>query len=318
MIRTLGVDHGTKGIRFCLLADNEMGFHEVERNPSEEPFLPFLDKMGFLDVDLIGLTYSMADDINAITPLGSLKNRGQIQDVTGEVVGAGTRLFDEIKDSGLEAVLIPGLHREIKCLDERFRFLYSHMAASEKTGLAYYAYELAKEKTGAESLIICDVSSNTVTMGLKEGRMFGAVDACLGALGLIHGPLDLEFIRQIDRGEIRANKAFYNAGAAPRAGITSEDVIKEQGTRASLAKRSILLAATMEIEGMRKIIGAEAIVLAGSLGLDKGFSSEIEKEFKPTPVLRAHPYGAAIGAAMIARDILKGKRDFLGIPCKEL
>src|SRR3972149_6683174 len=122
MERTLGVDHGTQGLRFCLLDGHSQRFFEIKREQgAKASILKGLGEKGFLDVDLVGLTYSMADAITAITDVKKLRNRGQVTRVTGEFLGGGTRLFDEIQGCGIRAVLIPGLHRGISCLDERFK-----------------------------------------------------------------------------------------------------------------------------------------------------------------------------------------------------
>lgn len=64
-----------------------------------------------------------------------------------------------------------------------------------------------------------DISSNTVSILLENGIIKGAVDACLGSMGIIHGPLDLKMIRDIDEGVRTANECFSRAGAVKVAGI---------------------------------------------------------------------------------------------------
>ena len=311
MSRTLGVDHGTRGIRFCLLDGLDTCFFEVSRNEVEVTSITgLLEKQGFLDVDLIGLTYSMADAITGITDVRRVKNRGQVETVTGEFIGVGTRLFDEIAGSKIKAVLIPGLHRGIDCIDSRFKLLYSHMAASEKTALAYHAFN----EIGRDSMIIADISSNTVTIGIRNGRFFGAVDACLGASGLLHGPLDLSAIRRVDSGGVSANKAFYSSGVSQKAGLESEDILNGRSGEERLARDTLIMAAEMEISGLAAIVEPQAIAIAGSAGLHKNIFSQLKKDLEHiAPVHRLHPYSAAIGAAEIARDIQLGKKDFLGI-----
>ncbi|GBE57035.1 MAG TPA: methanogenesis marker 12 protein [Euryarchaeota archaeon] len=315
MSRTLGVDHGTRGIRFCLLDGLDTRFFEVSRNEVEVTSITgLLEKQGFLDVDLIGLTYSMADAINRITNIDRVKNRGQVETVTGEYVGGGTRLFDEISGSKIKAVLIPGLHRGIDCIDSRFKLLYSHMAASEKTALAYHAFNQVNRESDVESMIIADISSNTVTIGIKDGKFFGAVDACLGASGLLHGPLDLSAIRRVDSGGVSANKAFYSAGVSQKAGLESEDILNGRSGEERLARDTLIMAAEMEISGLAAIVEPQAIAIAGSAGIHKNIYPKLEKKLgKIAPVTRLDANSAAMGAAEIARDIQLGKKDFLGI-----
>jgi hypothetical protein len=54
MGRTLGIDHGTQAIRFCLLEDQKLSFFKIKRERTQEAsFLDRLEKKGFLNVDLI-------------------------------------------------------------------------------------------------------------------------------------------------------------------------------------------------------------------------------------------------------------------------
>ena len=315
MERTLGVDHGTQGLRFCLLDGHNQRFFEIKREQAAKAsILKGLGEKGFLDVDLVGLTYSMADAITAITDVKKLRNRGQVTRVTGEFLGGGTRLFDEIQSCGIRAVLIPGLHRGISCLDERFKLLYSHMAASEKVALAYHAFNLINKEMRAEELVIADISSNTVTIGIKKARFFGAIDACLGAPGLLHGPLDMGLIRDVDEGKTTANKAFYRGGMAQKSRRSPEDILKGRDEKARLALDSLLLAVEMEVLGFASVLAPQAIAVSGSAGIHENMFPKLKEAFKGVaPVFKLNAFAAAIGAAEIARDMLKGKGDFLGI-----
>lgn len=315
MARTLGVDHGTRGIRFCLLEEQDKRFLEIARErPEKDSILGTLEEAGFLDVDLIGLTYSMADAISRITDMSKVKNRGQTESVTGEFVGVGTALFDEIADSGRRAVLIPGLHRGIACLDERFKLLYSHMAASEKVALSYHAFNLAFEEYNFDSMIISDISSNTVSIGIKDGKFFGAIDACLGASGLLHGPLDLADIRRVDANKVTANTAFYSAGVSQKAGMDSEDILSGKSSENRLTRGALVMAAEMEIAGLATLVQPQVVAIAGSAGLHKNIFATLKKDLEHiAPISKLDLNAAAIGAAEIARDVISDKKDFLGI-----
>jgi putative methanogenesis marker protein 12 len=315
MGRTLGVDHGTQKVRFCLLEGKNRRFLELDRESgSKGSILKVLEKKGLRDVELIGLTYSMADAINCITNIKKVKDRGQTKKVTGELVGFGTRLFDEIYESELKAVLIPGLHRGIDCLDARFRLLYSHMAASEKVALSNHGYNEINRTMEAANIIISDVSSNTVSIGIKDGKFFGAIDACLGASGLIHGPLDLSDIRRIDQNKTTANRAFYSAGVSQKSGLNSHDIMKGETKEEKLALNSLIMAVKMEVAGLSSVINPQAIAIAGSAGLHKNVFKKLKTELENiAPVFRLDNFSAAIGAAEIARDVLLGRKDFLGI-----
>ena len=129
------------------------------------------------------------------------------QEGAGEHIGGGTRVFDEIRRSGLPAIAVPGLHRGSPT-DIRFK-AYSHQASPEKIGIAYYAVgDLGPD------VVVSDVSSNTVTLLVTDGRLTGAFDACIFAPGLQHGALDVDAIRRIDNGEAGANESFLHAGTA--------------------------------------------------------------------------------------------------------
>lgn len=266
------------------------------------------------DIELIGLSYSMGDGIDSITPIANVENRGQMETTTGEYVGGGTKVFDEVAASGIPAVLIPGLHRGISCLDPRFRALYSHMASSEKVAIGYHAYL----ETGAENILIADISSNTVTIGIKEGRFFGAIDACLGAPGILHGPLDLGAIRKIDSGSITANKAFYQAGIGRSAGTWDFDrVLAGETEDAGKALEALIMAARMEIMGLIHEIRPEVIVITGGAGATDAVFKPLQESLEAHgQVMKMGVYSGALGAAEIAKDVREGRKDFLGIPYK--
>ena len=63
-----------------------------------------------------------------------------------------------------------------------------------------------------ENDIVSDISSNTVTLAVASGKVIGAIDACIFAPGVHHGPLDLQAIRNVDDGFQTANQAFIEAG----------------------------------------------------------------------------------------------------------
>jgi putative methanogenesis marker protein 12 len=263
------------------------------------------------EIELIGLTYSMGDGIDRITDISKVKNRGVRVKSIGKFIGGGTKVYDEIENSNLDAVVIPGLHRGITALDPRFRALYSHCASADKVSLSYHAY-LA---TGAKDLIISDVGSNTVTIGIRDSRFFGAVDACLGAVGIYHGPLDLQAIRDVDNGRTTANEAFYSSGATKIYPASSPRAILEpKNEKAKLALQSLVLSVEMEILGFFTEISPEAIVITGEFGVHDNIYNAIESSLGEKAALyRINGYSAAIGSAEIARDLLRGKMDFLGI-----
>jgi len=322
---TVGIDHGTSGITTCIKYNGKKTIFKLKRTElKEKSYLEELKKYIPLEnIDLIALTYSMGDGINKILPIEKVKNRGILSaEGAGEKIGGGTKVYDEIKDSGIQTVVIPGLHRGIECLDERFRALYSHIASPEKVSIAYYAHK----KFGFNDFILSDVSSNTVTLIIKDGVILGGFDACIGAIGILHGPIDLEMIRKIDAGEITANDAFSKAGAVKIAKIyegvedTKKTIIDKYNTdkNCKLAIDSLILSVSMEINGLLPLItnkNKKNVVLAGSIGTLRS-PIDIPKKLKELINARIYSlYGesGAIGGAIIAEDILKGKDNILGI-----
>lgn len=111
--------------------------------------------------------------------------------------------------------MIPGLHKDSDSLDKLFRAAYSHQASPEKVSICYNAFL----ETGWKNMIVADISSNSVDILIENGKIKGAMDACLGAMGIVHGPIDLEMIRQIDEEDFSANNRFSHAGAIKIADI---------------------------------------------------------------------------------------------------
>ena len=311
----LGIDHGTQGVRFCVLPENII--FELDR--TEVLHVSVLkeidDHFPLKDIGLVGLAYSMGDGISKIMDIRQVKNRGVLQEKTGEYVGGGTKVYDEIAESGLKAVVIPGLHRNIKVIDPRFRSLYSHMGAADKVSLSYHSYLRVNEDVDAGNIIICDISSNTATIAIKNGQFFGAIDACLGASGLSHGPLDLEAIRRIDAGEVTANEAFYSSGIKKIAKTDkAKDILEAEDGDAKLARDALVLAARMEILSFLGELEPDAFVITGSAGVHKNVFDPLKESLEGTArVFRINSSTAAMGAGEIAKGVLAGRQDFLGI-----
>lgn len=312
----LGMDHGTREIRFYLLPEN-LGFSVPREKAARLGVLHELERRVELSqIELAAITHGMGDAISAITPVERVNNRGVLPGGgAGEHVGGGERAFDELAQSGIRAVVIPGLHRGIACLDGRMRALYSHMASAEKVGIAYDAYLKVRRELKAESLIVSDISSNTVSIAVREGRIAGAVDACLGAIGMLHGPLDLEAIRRIDAGELTANEAFSRGGAVKIYPFSDfSEVLEPRSERARLALEALLLSVEMEIRSLFALLKPEAIVITGGAGAHDAVFSRLARRLQElAPVLRIDEWSAARGCAEIARAVHEGAREILGI-----
>ena len=304
----IGVDHGTIGIRFAGIEDNEMRIFELSREEAAR-----MDAEAIVDrvetgletrteaIELIALTYSMGDGFSRIKKIEKVNNRGLSgEGGAGTRIGGGTNVFDAIKNSGIPTIMIPGIHARSESIDPRMRF-FSHCASPEKVGVAYHIY-----KKGFEHFIFSDISSNTVTICVANGVIIGGIDACIGAPGLYQGPIDLQLIRDIDSGRLSAGEAFANAG-----------VMRKRITADALATLSLFVA--MEISAMRVLmndygicISANAIFLTGSEGEKEEMKERIDQllDVKTQTLTR---YSAAIGCAEIARDVYYGKNEIMGI-----
>ena len=220
--------------------------------------------------------------------------------------------------------MIPGLHKDSASLDKLFRAAYSHQASPEKVSISYNALK----ETGWSNFIVADISSNSVDILVEDGKIKGAMDACVGAMGIIHGPIDLKMIREIDEGLITANDAFSHAGACKIADVDDKvafvkDIILEgykKGDESSkLAIDTLIMTVAMEIGGLITVSSndIEGIVLTGSIGSAKepfDFEREINKYLKNKyPLKIISKESGAIGAAQIDFDIFGGKKEILCI-----
>jgi putative methanogenesis marker protein 12 len=324
----VGMDHGTTGISFSIL-DDEITHFKIGRKETSEGTVSAIEELSkridFNEIQLMAITYAMGDGISAIMPLERVKNRGILSiSGAGKVTGGGTAVYDEIKDSKIPTVLIPGIHSETPSLYPWFKAAYSHHASSEKISITYNAYL----KTGFDNMIVSDISSNTVSILVEDGKIRGAIDACVGAMGIIHGPLDLKMIRDIDDGIRTANECFSHAGAVKVADFdekvyrAKDELIRrlENGDElAELAFKTMINTIVMEIHGLAGIAKqVDGIVLTGSVGsmiepFDV-FSSIKEGIGDLGDVVRIGERSGSIGSAQIAKAIFKGEKDILGIP----
>lgn len=324
----VGMDHGTTGISFSIL-DDEITHFKIGRKETSEGTVSaieeLLKRVEFDEIQLMAITYAMGDGISGILPLERVKNRGILSmSGAGKVTGGGTAVYDEIKDSGIPTILIPGIHSETPSLYPWFKAAYSHHASAEKISISYNAYL----ETGFENLIVSDISSNTVSILIEDGKIRGAMDACLGAMGLIHGPLDLKMIRDIDDGFKTANECFSHAGAVKVAGFDEKvyhakdeflSRLENGDELVELALETMINTITMEIYGLAGIADhVDGIVLTGSIGsmiepVDV-FSLIKERIDDLGDVMRTDEKSGSLGSAQIAKAVFEGEKDILGIP----
>jgi len=284
----IGIDHGTTAIRFS------SGDHEfkISRRDARDFAVEDLGRLGPLgEIGGIALCYSMGDNFAEITPVGLLSNRGVVsREGAGEHIGGGTRIFDAIRESGLPAVAVPGLHRGSPT-DPRFK-AYSHQASPEKIGIAY---EVSHALGG--DFVVSDVSSNTVSILVTGGKIRGALDACIFAPGTTQGALDVDAIRRIDEGKSSANRAFMEAGVS---------FTLPEGERV----RTLALFAAMECASLRVLSPGAPVALAGTCA--PAIAGEVEALLCEKPAV-FDEWCASRGLARIARDVFSGKKDILGI-----
>lgn len=317
----IGVDHGTTAMRFALLENEKVLAFELGRAEaaamSEKEILASIEKEFGIraeDIDLIALTYSMGDGFSEIKDVRKLKERGlRSIEGAGKKTGGGTRVFDAVRNSGIPAVGIPGLHMESK-VDPRMK-VFSHLTSPEKLGIAYHIRCL-----GYENFVVSDISSNTVTLVVASGKVIGAIDACIFAPGVHHGPLDLQAIRDVDDRRKTANQAFIEAGALKLTPYKDREELLNAAEKkeepALLALDTIALFAAMEITSMQLLLKdygvTGTVFLAGSVGEVKYVQEKICKLLGHdcTSLGRWH---AAIGCAEIARDVFSGEKQILGV-----
>ncbi len=284
----IGIDHGTTAMRFA----SGNNHFKISRKDAISFEYNHLEKLCPVDeIEGIAVCYSMGDAISEITNIKDVRNRGIItREGAGEHIGGGTRVYDEIKRSGIPAVVIPGIHRNSPT-DPRFK-AYSHQTSPEKLGIAY-----AVSKDLGDDVIISDISSNTVSLLVSGGKVVGAFDACIFAPGTTHGAIDVDGIRKIDNGEWSANDAFMHAGV-------SENVPKE------LQMSTVAMFAAMECASLKLLNRKAKVALAGSLA--PAIYRDIE-ELLGEKVTVYDEWCAARGLSMIAGDVFSGAKNILGL-----
>lgn len=322
------MDHGTTGVSFSIIND-EITHFKISREDSSTGEVSAMEELSkrvhFDSIDLMAITYAMGDALNAITPIEKVENRGILSmEGAGKVTGGGTAVYSEIENSGIPTVVIPGIHKNTSCLDEKFKAAYSHHASSEKVSICYNAFL----ETGFKNMIVSDISSNTVSILIENGIIKGAMDACIGAMGIIHGPLDLEMLRDIDEGLKTANECFSRAGAVKIADINDKvSQMKDKliqnylndDIQAKIAFETMIMTIVMEIYGLAGIAKkVDAVVLTGSIGSMQDpidiYGTIKDKIGDIAPVVRIGERSGSLGSAQIARAVFEGEKDILGIP----
>jgi putative methanogenesis marker protein 12 len=286
----IGIDHGTTAMRFASDTDQFKLTREEARDFTAAD-------LGRLcppdDIEGIAICYSMGDNFSKITDIKKIKNRGVVsREGAGKHIGGGTKVFDEIKESGIPTVVIPGLHRGSPT-DPRFK-AYSHQSSPEKIGIAYMVcHDLG------DDIVVSDASSNTVTLLVTAGKLVGAFDACIFAPGTRHGALDVNAIRRVDAKECTANEAFQHAGV---------DYTMPDDT--SLRTRTVAMFSAMECAALLLLNPRARVALAGSLA--PLIAPDVES-LLGLDVTVYDEWCASRGLAKIAHDVFSGGREILGL-----
>ncbi len=311
----IGIDHGTTKITFAFLT-NDLKLKTYSRFKPLKPFQSIVMENGFVldDIDAVVFPYSMGDAISEIVGIKDAENRG-VKGKSGVKIGSGTRLFDELKELSLPVFLLPGIHRNIECLDERFKVAYSHIASGEKLASCYYVFR----QFGEKSFLLSDISSNTVSVAVVDGEVKGGIDATLGAMGLIQGPIDLEGIRRIENGE-DPHAVFSSCGIVKfwGKGVAYEEIGEKlvesmrHDKRAKLAFDTLIMTVKMEIFSLLSVFDVNTLYITGSFGVMDEVYGKIKEELQ-IDVKRITEHSGAIGSAYIGKDMLDGKKSFMGV-----
>ena len=286
----IGIDHGTTAMRFA----SGTGQFKLTREEATRFSTADLYRLSPPDeIEGIALCYSMGDNFSKITDINKIKNRGVVsREGAGKHIGGGTKVFDEIKKSGIPTIVIPGLHRGSPT-DPRFK-VYSHQSSPEKIGIAYaVCHDLG------DDVVVSDASSNTVTLLVTGGKLIGAFDACIFAPGTRHGALDVDAIRRIDAGECSANEAFQRAGV--------DYTLPDDN---NLRMRTVAMFAAMECAALLLLNSRARVALAGSLA--PLIAPDVES-LLGQDVAVYDEWCASQGLSAIARDVFSGASDILGI-----
>ncbi len=320
----IGVDHGTTAMRFVAIDDDLVEPLQLEISRGKAASMTKDEILSLIcdsfsvhlnDIKMVAMTYSMGDGMTFFEDMHAVEGRGvRSIEGAGKKTGGGSRIFDAISDSAIPAVLVPGIH-DMSNTDSRLN-IFSHSTSPEKLGIAYHAMCM-----GFEDFILSDISSNTVTLAVANNKVIGAIDACIFAPGLRHGPLDVQALRDVDAGQISANDAFMNAGVLKHTSFSDRHELlkayKNGDENAILALDTIALFAAMEISSMQILLKdyntLGEIILEGSIGEMLAVVEKINKHLD----VKCHVldrWSAAEGCAEIARDIAAGQKEILGIP----
>ncbi|MEM3165489.1 MAG: hypothetical protein QXO51_08705, partial [Halobacteria archaeon] len=258
----LGVEHGTRAVRFALLLGErgDWRFWEVSRERAAR--LRTRELLRRIEAGLghplggvrfAAIAYGMGDGFSEVRPLHSLGSRG-VRGPAGPRTGGGARAWDALRLSGAPSVAVPGLHRGT--LPAPFRF-YSHGAAADKVGTARAVAEAA-----GRDFLLADVGAAAAFVAVSRGRFAGALDSTLLAPGMLLGPLDVEALRS----RRRPMDSFSRGGVVPRLGLRGpEAALAGRSARAREARRTLALHTALGLGALHSLFGGP-LYAAGEAG----------------------------------------------------
>lgn len=316
----VGIVHSTTGIKVaCHEGQHPVTTFQIDRKDLEAAsnILELLaERIELADVSLATVTYAYGNGISTIQNIENVSNRG-VNDLLGlgYETGAGALVFDQLRDSAIPTIAVPGVHRELETLHEYFQH-YSTLSGADKVAALRYAYDCFCAEYPASGNFIWACASSSCMAGLVcDGRLRGFFHW----VGPIHGWPDPEAVRQ--GLEIGFDDVFMQCGLVARSGQPVTDVhdisdrqLLERVYWATIHNIYSLYPFSAEL-GTGSLDG---IVLSGRL-IRREQPIELgrrlyERCLDIAPVLFAEPYAAAQGAALIARDVANGTDHVLGIP----
>lgn len=331
-MRFVGIDHGSRAFRMASIEGSDLPrqwrswlgdigadtFALAERR--EWPRQAGIAEAIAMEIgpdDAVVMSYSMGDSLTSFTPYDMATDHGVTTMAgAGRVVGEGSRLVDMVADRARSCHIAPGLHRDLPTLDPRFRTLYSHHGSGDNVLAAFRALMA----TGDEDLVLSDVSTNTVTLAIKRGRIVAGFDAAVGALGVLQGPLDLDGIRLAEQSG--ATEAFDRGGIARKPSFGPDgrpegdgNVQFMRGAPLSPGRLDALsLAIAMEVRALGVLGKFDAVVLTGWAIEENPLITDAVAAHLGRPVRALGRFAAAEGGAMAAIAVDGGAEELLGIP----
>lgn len=329
----VGVDHSTTAMKVGVIDERHRKTFAIERTPgSSFDFLGQLSEHVDLDeIEMTAIGYSYGDDISEIVRLEETTNRG-IEDPLGlgHNFGTGTQVFDELLESDVPCVAFPGIHRDIDSLHPYFKF-YSHLTGADKVATARFAQGVVAGRNEQQvatdggppddadsgSFISANVSSSCMATLVCDGELKGAFHW----LGLVHGLIDVETIRDVKRGDKSLDDVYMQSGLVYKTGKGFDQIY---GTPDADLLENLHWATLHHIHSLRPFSEhvegepLDRIVLSGRLSrvtepydLRGRLSADLSDV---APVSISPEHSTAIGAAQIAEDVANGANDVLGIP----